>query len=165
MGNPNFLSWQGQLQYLHSFSDRIRLLTRLSAQLSPDTLPTLEKCAIGGLNGNQFIFGNTVRGYSTNVRDGDNCLAASLEAWFILASDPNWGTLSLVPFIDFGTVWDNEGSVFAPNTLISTGLGLRWQIDEILSLRLDYGIPLKDVPQSEIEEQRWNFSLFLGTRF
>jgi hemolysin activation/secretion protein len=73
--------------------------------------------------------------------------------------------VSLVPFVDFGTVWDNQGSVALPNTLASTGLGLRWQIGDTISLRVDYGLPFQSVAEPELGEQRWNFSLFFGTRF
>ena len=165
VGLTDFFSWQGTFQYLRSLQDNLRLSVRLAGQFSPEQLPTLEKCAIGGLNGNQFIFGNTVRGYTTNLRSGDNCWAASVEVWAILFNDYHWGTISLLPFADFGGVWDNQGNIESPDTLISAGLGLRWQIEDILSLRIDYGIPLNSVPNSELTEQRWNFSLFLGTSF
>jgi hemolysin activation/secretion protein len=161
INQSNFTSWQGQIQYVHLFSDRIRLLTRLSGQVAGEDIPTLEQCAIGGLNGNEFIFGNTVRGYATNVRSGDNCLALSTEILLTILKDRNWGNWSLVPFIDFGTVSNNsseEGDSL--NTIVSTGLGLRWEITDWLLVRFDYGIPLRR-ELNEIEEQRENFSIFL----
>ena len=130
----SFFSWQTQVQYLHAFSDRLRILTRLSGQVGDNQLPTLEQCAIGGLNGNQFIFGNTVRGYATNVRSGDNCLAASIELWLTaIKDDPVVGDISLVPFGDLGAVYNNgDEEEISPNTLVSTGLGIRWQTKEYL---------------------------------
>jgi hemolysin activation/secretion protein len=163
--DSNFFSWQGQIQWLKKLGEDARLTVRLAGQLSPNTLSSLEQCAIGGLNGNIFLFGNTVRGYSTNVRSGDNCFAASAEVSFDLIEDNDWGVVQLTPFVDFGTVWDNEGDVFSPNTLVSSGLGLRWRIRDNLSVRIDYGIPLISVQDESLEEQRWNFSILLGTGF
>lgn len=160
INQSSFMSWQGQLQYVHLFSDRIRLSTRLSGQVAGEDIPTLEQCAIGGLNGNQFIFGNTVRGYATNVRSGDNCFALSTEIVLTIIEERNWGNWSLVPFIDLGTVSNNNSQVEdSLNTLVSTGLGLRWEIANWLLVRFDYGVPLTEV--NEIEEQRENFSIFL----
>jgi hemolysin activation/secretion protein len=92
-------------------------------------------------------------------------LAASAELQFNLFEDSDWGTIQLVSFADFGTVWNNQGAVLSPNTLGSVGLGWRWRIQENLSIRLDYGIPLKTVRDQSLEEQRWNFSFLFGTRF
>ncbi|WP_013325517.1 ShlB/FhaC/HecB family hemolysin secretion/activation protein [Gloeothece verrucosa] len=161
----NFFSWLLQIQHIHVFNDRIRLLSRASAQLTGDKLPTLEQCAIGGINGNQNINGNPVRGYATNVRFGDNCLAASTELWFDVVKSRNFGTISLVPFVDFGTIGNNnEGRSNNDDTLISIGLGLRWQIAESVYFRLDYGNPLNRLPQS-FEEQQWNANLLWIRRF
>lgn len=163
--DSNFVSWQGQLQWLQKWGEDVQLSVRLATQLTPNVLPSLEECAIGGINGNRFIFGNTVRGYATNVRSGDNCLALSTELQFELLETSNWGTVALISFLDFGTVWDNQGEVFAPNTLVSTGFGLRWLIGDYLSLRADYGIGLVEVEQESLEKQHWNVSLELGTSF
>jgi hemolysin activation/secretion protein len=163
--NPTFFTWQGQVQWLKKLGDDAQFYARLASQLSPNVVPGLEQCAVGGQNGNLFIFGNTVRGYATNTRSGDNCLAISLELRLNVVQDDTWGTVQFVPFADLGTVWDSEGEVFSPNTLLGAGVGLRWRIRENLSLRLDYGIPLIDVPNPDLEEQRWSFSLWLGTGF
>ncbi|ACK74049.1 surface antigen (D15) (plasmid) [Gloeothece citriformis PCC 7424] len=154
----NFLSWVLQIQHLHVFSDRTRLISRLFTQLTGDNLPSLEQCAIGGINGNQNINGNPVRGYATNVRFGDNCFTASVELWFDLFKNKSFGTVSLVPFADFGTLGNNNEGSSSDDTLISIGLGLRWEISDSIFLRLDYGIPLNRLPQS-FEEQRWNVNL------
>ncbi|MEL4894709.1 ShlB/FhaC/HecB family hemolysin secretion/activation protein [Crocosphaera sp. Alani8] len=161
INQSSFTSWQGQIQYVHLFNDRLRFSSRLSGQVGGGDLPTLEQCAIGGLNGNEFIFGNTVRGYATNVRSGDNCFALSSELLVTIIQDSSFGNWSLVPFIDLGTVSNgNSEGEDSVNTLISTGLGLRWEISDWLVLRLDYGVPLsREV--NEIEEQRENFSIFL----
>lgn len=163
--DPSYFSWQGQIQWLKKLGEDTQLSVRLGSQFSPHILSPLEQCAIGGVNGNIFLFGNTVRGYATNVRSGDNCLAASAEVQVNLFEDSDWGTIQLVSFADFGTVWNNQGAVLSPNTLGSVGLGWRWRIQENLSIRLDYGIPLKTVRDQSLEEQRWNFSFLFGTRF
>ncbi|UBF28871.1 hypothetical protein K9N68_14120 [Kovacikia minuta CCNUW1] len=43
-------------------------------------------------------------------------------------------------------IWNsNQIPIATPQTLISTGIGLRWQRDPILSFRLDWGIPLNPI--------------------
>jgi len=39
----------------------------------------------------------------------------------------------------------NDGAIAGSNTLVSTGLGLRWQIGSRFLVRLDWGIPLSSV--------------------
>ena len=55
----------------------------------------------------------------------------------------------VAPFIDAGTVWSKSTpSGNGSNTLLSTGLGLQWRTDN-LSARLDWGIPLINIPGSK----------------
>ena len=56
--------------------------------------------------------------------------------------------------------------ILIPNTLVSTGVGLRLQLSDRLSARLDYGIPLIHVssPQRTLQESGFYFSI-LATPF
>jgi hemolysin activation/secretion protein len=112
-------------------------------QLSPQSLPNIEQCAIGGRNGNQFIFGNTVRGYTTNARIGDNCVAATLEVRFSLYKSDNF-ELNGFPFFDIGYVWNTQGRVLAPQTLVGTGVGVRLSYKDLLLIQTNYGFALND---------------------
>ncbi len=76
-------------------------------------------------------------------------------------------TLQLTPFVDFGTVWDESGrsvdnlNPSDSNTLASIGLGLRFQLADRLTARLDWGIPLIDIDSRErtLQEKGLYFSI------
>ncbi len=84
-----------------------------------------------------------MRGYRQNLLIADNGILGSVEVRVPLTSDPS--VLQLVPFFDIGTAWNNRDSDPDPATIASLGMGLRWQIGNNFSLRLDYGIPLLTV--------------------
>ena len=130
-----FFSWLGQFQWVQQLSPRTLLLTRFTAQLTGDSLLSLEKFSVGGLD--------TVRGYRQNQLVTDNGIVGSVELRFPPIS--NYKAFQLAPFFDVGTAWNNRESNPSTNTLASLGLGLIWQPSRHLNLRLDYGIPLIDV--------------------
>jgi len=140
--DSTFFHWQGQGQFLKNFGNG-QIFTRVGLQLSPQSLPNIEQCAIGGRNGNQFIFGNTVRGYTTNARIGDNCVAATLEVRFSLYKSDNF-ELNGFPFFDIGYVWNTQGRVLAPQTLVGTGVGVRLSYKDLLLIQTNYGFALND---------------------
>ena len=134
-----FLSWVGQFQWVQSLGNDMIVISRIAAQLSPDSLLPLEQFSIGGID--------TIRGYRQNQRVGDNGVTGSLEIRIPIVRDPDsFGVLQFAPFFDIGTVWNSNNIAIAnPRTLISVGIGLRWQRDPFLSLRLDWGIPLNPI--------------------
>lgn len=146
-----FFSWLGQFQLVQQLSSRNFLVARVATQLTPDSLLSLERFSIGGVD--------TVRGYEQNQLVADNGILGSIEVRFPLTSDPS--TLQLAPFFDIGTVWNNQQIDPDPTTIASLGLGLRWLIKPNLSLRLDYGIPLVSVGdrQNSLQENGLYFSL------
>jgi len=127
-----FLAWQGQFQWVQQLSPRILLVTRLGTQLTLDSLLSLEKFSLGGVN--------TIRGYSENRLVTDNGVLTSVELRLPLTENPQ--TFQLTPFFEVGTGWNNEEPGADLTTLASLGLGLRWSISSNLATRLDYGIPL-----------------------
>lgn len=131
----HFFSWLGQFQWVQLLSSRTLLLTRVNAQLTGDSLLSLEKFSIGGFD--------TVRGYTQNRLVADNGFTASVELRTPLIG--NYNALQIAPFFDIGTVWNSLSSNPQPQTISSFGLGLLWQPSQNLNLRLDYGIPLTDV--------------------
>ncbi len=130
-----FFSWLGQFQWVQQLSPRNLLVARIDTQLTPDSLLTLERFSIGGVN--------TVRGYRQNQLVADNGILGSVEVRLPLTSDPR--VLQLAPFFEIGTVWNNREIDLDPTTIASLGLGWRWLATPNLSLRLDYGIPLNSV--------------------
>ncbi|HCF26906.1 MAG TPA: ShlB/FhaC/HecB family hemolysin secretion/activation protein, partial [Cyanobacteria bacterium UBA11049] len=135
-----FFSWLGQFQWVQALNERkdTTLVASTAAQLTGDSLLPLEQFSIGGVN--------TVRGYRANQRVGDSGIFGSVEVRLPLIRDgDNFGLLQIAPFLDAGTIWNNNGEAIASsNTLVSIGLGLRWQ-NSRLSARLDWGIPLVPV--------------------
>ncbi|MDZ7968066.1 MAG: ShlB/FhaC/HecB family hemolysin secretion/activation protein [Nostoc sp. DedSLP03] len=88
-----FLTWLGQFQWVQKLSPRTIIVAKIDAQLTGDSLLSLEKFSIGGVE--------TVRGYNQNQVVTDNGIIASIEARIPLTSNTN--ILQLVPFFDFGT--------------------------------------------------------------
>lgn len=146
-----FFSWLGQFQWVQQLSPRNLLITRISAQLTPDSLLSLERFSVGGVG--------TVRGYRQNQLVADNGILGSIEVSFPLTSNPR--TLQLAPFFEVGTVWNNREIDPDPTTIASLGLGLRWLIQPDLALNLDYGIPLIFVSDrgNSLQENGFHFSL------
>ena len=146
-----FFSWLGQFQWVQQLSPRNLLVARIDAQLTPNSLLSLERFSIGGVD--------TVRGYTQNQLVADNGILSSVEVRVPLTFDPR--VLQLAPFFAVGTVWNNRE--IDPNlaTIASLGLGLRWLIASDLSLRLDYGIPLISVGNrgNSLQENGFSFSL------
>jgi hemolysin activation/secretion protein len=146
-----FFSWLGQFQWVQQLSPRNLLVARIDAQLTPDSLLSLERFSMGGVD--------TVRGYRQNQLVADNGILGSVEVRVPLTSDPR--ILQLAPFFEIGTAWNNREIDPDPATIASLGLGLRWLITPDLSLRLDYGIPLISVGErgNSLQENGLYFSV------
>jgi hemolysin activation/secretion protein len=150
-----FLSWLGQFQWVQAIGSDTTLIARVGTQLTPDSLLPLEQFSIGGID--------TVRGYRQNQRVGDNGVVGSIEARIAIVRDLGGiGLIQLAPFLDVGTIWNNNGAVPSPNTLIGLGLGLRWQLAPYVSARLDYGIPL--IPISDQGDSLQDSGIFFSVR-
>ncbi|MFN6462565.1 MAG: ShlB/FhaC/HecB family hemolysin secretion/activation protein [Nostoc sp. DedVER02] len=146
-----FFSWVGQLQWVQRLSPRILMLAKINTQLTPDSLLSLEKISIGGVD--------TVRGYRQNQLVADNGVVGGVEVRIPLTS--NIQTLQLTPFFDIGTAWNNGGSNIDPQTIASLGLGLNWQPVNGLVLRADYGIPFMGTSDrgNSLQDNGFNFSI------
>ncbi len=131
-----FLAWLGQFQYVQQISAaRMLLVTRLNAQLTPDSLLSLERFSFGGVD--------SVRGYAQNQVVADNGVFGSVELRIPLTDDPS--RLQVVPFVEGGYAWNNKTIDPTDDFIAGIGLGVRWQPTQDLSVRVDYGIPLIDV--------------------
>jgi len=146
-----FFSWLGQFQWVQQLSPRNLLVARIDAQLTPDSLLSLERFSMGGVD--------TVRGYQQNQLIADNGILGSVEVRVPLTSDPR--ILQLAPFFEIATAWNNRDIDPGPATIASLGLGLRSLITPDLSLRLDYGIPLISVGErgNSLQENGLYFSI------
>lgn len=135
--DARFIKWVGQFQWVQGLPDDMIFVARTATQLSFDPLLPLEKFSIGGVN--------TVRGYAQNQLTADNGIFGSLELRIPIVDNPDgMGNISIYPFFDVGKGWDDDGALDV-DTLVSTGLGMRWDFNPRMSLQIDWGIPLNDV--------------------
>jgi hemolysin activation/secretion protein len=71
-------------------------------------------------------------------------------------------SLTAIPFVDFGTSWSNSENLNQEeDTVASLGVGLQLDLSNLLTARLDYGIPLVEVEDSNdtLQENGVYFSL------
>ena len=159
--DSKFVAWRGQVQWLRqlkSVSD-INLLLRSDIQLSSDDLVPLERFSLGGVE--------SVRGYRQDALLGDGGLFASAEVripFYRWSNDQSnrQHKLSAIPFLDLGTTWSNsDGEDEEEDTLASLGVGLKLDLVDTLSARIDYGIPLVDISDDNdsLQEKGLYFSL------
>ncbi len=146
-----FFAWRGQFQWVQQLSPRALLVTRIAGQFSANSLLSLEKFSLGGVN--------TVRGYQENQLVTDSGLLGGIELRLPITSNPN--ILQLTPFVEFGMGWNTDEPDPENKTIASLGLGLRWLIGNTVSVRLDYGIPLVTVDNEgdSLQENGFHFSL------
>lgn len=137
-----FLAWRGQLQYVRLLAPQTLLVVRSDLQLAGGELLAIEQFGLGGPD--------TVRGYRQDALLADSGIFASAELRYpILRTGDRKGVLQVTPFVDVGNVWNSGGRVaLEANTLLSGGLGLRWQYGERWNARLGWGIPLIDIKSS-----------------
>ena len=152
-----FVAWRGQLQWLRQLTSNsnINLLLRSDLQLSTDDLVSLERFSLGGVE--------SVRGYRQDALLSDSGLFASAEVRIpVLRWSDRQSSLSAIPFVDFGTSWSNSDNINQDeDTVASFGVGLQLDLSNTLRARLDYGIPLVDVEDSNetLQEQGLYLSL------
>ncbi|GAB4527395.1 MAG: hypothetical protein Tsb0014_08120 [Pleurocapsa sp.] len=159
VGEPDskFFAWRGQVQWLRQLqaSSNINLLLRSDIQLSTSDLVPLERFSLGGLE--------SVRGYRQDALLGDSGVFLSGEVRIpFYRWNSEESNLSVIPFVDFGTTWSNsENPNQEEDTVVSTGLGLQLSLEDTLRARLDYGIPLIDVEDSDdtLQEKGIYFSV------
>ncbi|MDJ0631756.1 MAG: ShlB/FhaC/HecB family hemolysin secretion/activation protein [Xenococcaceae cyanobacterium MO_188.B29] len=141
--DSSFFAWRGQVQWLQRLDSEsdINLLLRSDIQLSTSELVPLEQFSIGGIS--------SVRGYRQDVLLGDRGVFASAEVRIPLYRwSNNQNAFSLIPFVDFGTVWGDSGQL-DKDTLVSVGAGIQLALSDRLRARLDYGIPLVEIDSTE----------------
>jgi hemolysin activation/secretion protein len=165
-GARNYFHWNGQVQWERDLR-WMKLYVRGAAQLAADVLPGFERCAIGGRNGNQFIFGNSIRGVTTNGNSGDNCVAFTGELRFPLLRGEEVN-LQVFPFFDFGYVWDGEGRTLNPQAIPSLGAGFRFDWRGLISVQGNYGYAFGDFDsnlQDGLRRQELSGSILFNWKF
>ena len=141
--DSQFFAWRGQGQYVRRLGRNNLLVLRSDLQLSTTNLVPLEQFSVGGIQ--------SVRGYRQDALLTDNGFFTSAEVRLpVLTAQSVEGVLSVVPFFDFGIGWNDESNDNPEeNVLLGLGVGLQWQMGDTLNARIDYGIPLTDVQDSD----------------
>ncbi len=141
-----FFLWRGQTSYHRKLTDDLTLSFKSLFQLSDrplvfsETIP--RNLFIDGRESETFM----LRGYRRNALQADKGIFASAELQAnVLKIDQLNSIFQLTPFVDFGTVGNNDDLELAESTLISLGLGLRLLVNDTFRARVDWGIPLIDL--------------------
>ena len=136
---PKPFFWRGQAQWLRLLAPETLFVVRGDLQIADSPLVPLEQFALGGLG--------SVPGYRQNTLLTDNGLFASMELRLPLWTIPEKDiVLHFIPFVSFGTGWNNGQINPSINTLASIGFGIQWRYRDHFNVRFDLGIPLGKVP-------------------
>lgn len=150
-----FFTINGQVVRLQKLSQDQETIGqfRLNFQYGGDALPPLNRFGLGGAL--------SVRGYRQGFATGDSGIQGTIEVEFPIArNDFGQSTVKFYPFMDAGTVWNQNGN--GENlTLWGIGAGLGWQITPQFNLRFDYGIPLISLEKAgnTLQDQGIYFSI------
>ncbi|MBW4593878.1 MAG: ShlB/FhaC/HecB family hemolysin secretion/activation protein [Brasilonema angustatum HA4187-MV1] len=140
----SFFAWRGQAQWVRLLARDTVLLLRGDVQFADRPLVPFEQFSLGGIE--------SVRGYRQDALLTDNGIFASAEVRIpIVRFSGRNNLLQVTPFFDVGTGWNRSGRQgtnlqLEDNTLVSGGLGLRLQLENWLTARLDWGIPIISIP-------------------
>ena len=118
----------------------MQILGRVDLQLSNSRLFPLEQIPVGG----RF----SVRGYRENTLIQDNALLASLESRIpLLKFASGEEMVQFAQFVDMGHAWMSRGNTQGIQTLVSVGLGIRWNVlpKDRARFELYWGVPLNHV--------------------
>lgn len=158
--DTHFFSWLGQAQRVQRLNDRNLLIVQADLQLATAPLLSSQQFVLGG--------GQSVRGYSQNLRSGDNGFRFSAENRFTVGRNTTGrNVLQLAPFFDAGVVWHNENN---PNTLpdgtflAGAGMGILWQPTPKLDIRFDWGVPIVSV-DDDVRDEFQDHGLYFNVNY
>ncbi|CAK0768286.1 putative Outer membrane protein, OMP85 family [Gammaproteobacteria bacterium] len=149
-GGPDsrFWAWLGQFQWAKRFGARdYQVIFKANGQWASDSLLSMEKCALGGID--------TVRGYPGNTLVRDQCFNTSLEfrvpvyELALAGGRPNEGQVQLAAFADYGWAQNKGRFALDPEVLASVGIGARWDPNAKIHAALYWGYPLREVEKSD----------------
>jgi hemolysin activation/secretion protein len=155
--DSRFFSWLGQVQRVQRLGNDHLLIVQGDLQLTPDSLLPAEQFVIGG--------GQSLRGYRQNIRSGDNGFRFSVENRITLQRNKaGVAIFQLAPFVDLGAVWnhpDNPNTVPRQTFLAGAGLGLLWEPEPNLFLRLNYAVPFINLDDrgTNVQDDGFYFSV------
>ena len=137
-GQPVFDKFTTRLSRIQPISGPWSIEARAAGQYSPDPLVASEEFAIGGAD-----FGSA---YDSAEITGDSGAAGRIELQFNKAPQQNYlNQYQVYGFYDIGRVWNHDpiaGSEQAVTSLSSTGLGVRFNVNEQISGGVEGALPL-----------------------
>jgi hemolysin activation/secretion protein len=152
--DSRFVSWRGQGQWVRQLAPESLFLIKGDLQMASKALVPLEQFGLGG----QL----SVRGYRQDALLSDAGALMSAEMRLpLIRMGRSGGVIQVAPFVDLGTVWNVGNKSPTPNFLAGAGLGLIWKQSDALSVRLDWGIPLKRLEgdRASLQEKGLYFSV------
>ncbi|MGQ4646198.1 ShlB/FhaC/HecB family hemolysin secretion/activation protein [Lyngbya aestuarii] len=154
--DSRFLTWHGKAEYLRLLAPDTILVLKSEMQLADQSLVSLEQFSLGGQS--------SVRGYRQSALQADNGFLVSAELRVPILRIPQLQTVvQLVPFVDFGTVWNSSDSSreMETHSVSSLGLGLRLPVANKFTARIDWGIPLVNLDSrgDSLQEQGIYFTI------
>lgn len=153
--DTNFFAWRLQTQWVRLLAPDTLLLLRGDLQLADRVLLPIEQFGLGGAL--------TVRGYRQDLLLTDNGLFGSIEGRIpILRLPQQQALLQAAPFFDFGRGWNLGNNADPdPSFLTSLGFGLRLQVSNNFTARMDFGFPLSKVDSNKntLQEKGIYFSI------
>ncbi|PZV18412.1 MAG: hemolysin activation/secretion protein [Leptolyngbya sp.] len=137
--DTRFFAWRGQAQWVRLLAPETLLIVRGDLQLGDRPLLPIEQFGVGG----QL----SVRGYRQDLLLTDNGAFGSAEVRIpILRLPKQQALLQVTPFVEYGQGWNNGTSPNPdPSALVSAGFGLRLQVSNNFTARMDFGFPLVQV--------------------
>ena len=153
--DSRFFAWRGQGIWRSRIGRRSHtfLLLRTDLQISDRPLVAFEQFGLGGAT--------TIRGYrqETFLTDNGFLFSAELRTPIFIGESSK---LYFIPFVDVGTGWNNgeleeiaNTSQQQEGTLASFGLGIQYQLGKYFNARVDWGIPLISVENSNSNSNSW----------
>lgn len=153
--DTNFFAWRLQTQWVRLLAPETLLLLRGDLQLADRPLLPIEQFGVGGVL--------SVRGYRQDLLLTDNGFFGSVEGRIpILRLPKQQALLQVTPFFDFGRGWNlGESPDPDPGFLAALGFGLRLQIGNNFTARMDFGFPLVKVDSRKetLQEKGIYFSI------
>lgn len=163
--NQHFTKINADLYYIHYLPSSIVGTFKAGGQYSPDNMAYLEQYQIGGIS--------SVRGYSEGLLMAPKAYYTSLEMLFPIPFLPKTikcickenkrfrlkDSIKFATFVDHGGVFHHDSSTNKENFLLSTGVGLRFAVNNNISARFYVGFPLLNKKEYRESAARFHFDI------
>ena len=155
---PHYALWRGSLAHAHSVGDDWQLRGALTLQYTRDALISGEQIGLAG--------SNAVRGFDERAVTADKGYYGTLEVYTpeLATLFAHAGTLRLLAFFDFarGAFNQTPPGLYAKEGVSSAGLGVRYNFDRNVSLRLDWAHVIDSAAAGAAMQKPLYASLVIG---